>query len=92
MIYFLWVKIFPLFDPPDPKGSARKKANERNNVIGGGAMMSKIIHCFNWTNDKVRNHRYSGITFKVPFINLSFAPSYYLQFHNMELFFVSSVS
>ena len=67
--------IFPLFDPPDPLGSDRKKANENVIVKGGGTVMSKIIAKYQCYLDKVSGHKYTGCTIKTPFINFSFAPT-----------------
>ena len=79
MVSLLWAKVCPLFGLPDPLGSDRKTASEKNNVKGGGTLMSKIIAALQIPIGKVFGHKYTGCTVKTPFINFSFAPTHFQQ-------------
>ena len=66
----MWAKVCPLFGPPDPAGI---KANG-SITKGGGVPMSKTINFAQSIIGKVTGHKYTAITIKMPFANLSFAP------------------
>lgn len=65
-------RIFPLLGLPDSIGL---KANE-SITKGGVAMMHKFVNLIQHFIIRITGHKYSGITLKTPFINLSFAPVY----------------
>jgi hypothetical protein len=65
----------PLFGSPDHKGPKGKKASVNKRNKGGGLLMKKTANIIK----KVTNALKISITFRLPFINVTLAPSYILQ-------------